>query len=508
MVHMNAAPAIARSKHGPPKHGLAFWMERVLEECRHAAVDFAADPVHDLRVALRRCRSMADGLMTIDSEPSWKQMKKSGRHLFRSLGELRDLQVMEEWARKLVPDDPFTDQLLQFLGGRETQLKHQAALALQQFDDKQWRKWSQSLPRRASRLRSGSLVFKHLALERWTEAHRLHQRALKNRSQVAFHSLRIGIKRFRYIVENFLPEQHEAWIDDLKELQDLLGEVHDLDVLWATAVRLNSFTDSGSRSRWHARIVEEREVKIRSYRDKMTGKGSLWPVWRSQLPSGKQAQAAALARMKLWASFLDPDFKHSTRVARLALQLYDGLPLTRGSDIGLGARDEREVLQLAALLHDVGLSKKEKGHHKVSLRMIQRLTPPLGWSAEKLGLAGVVARYHRGALPRASQKSLAGLTSQQRRTAVKLAGILRLANAFDADRTGRIQRLDVHHKNGFLLIAAEGYSPQDRMAEAIAAARHLLETVERRPVMVKSMPSRPPRPGRGRAPGLSLKPVA
>jgi hypothetical protein len=41
--------------------------------------------------------------------------------------------------------------------------------------------------------------------------------------------------------------------------------------------------------------------------------------------------------------------------------------------------------------------------------------------------------------------------------------------------------------NKVLLIAAQGYSPRDNQAEAIAAARHLLETVYRRPVMVKPM---------------------
>ena len=101
-------------------------------------------------------------------------------------------------------------------------------------------------------------MFKHLALERWTAARELHIRALRNRSQVAFHTLRIGIKRFRYIVENFLPVEHKAWSNDLKHMQDLLGEVHDLDVLWATALACHVFPDEASRQSWHARIVEER----------------------------------------------------------------------------------------------------------------------------------------------------------------------------------------------------------------------------------------------------------
>jgi exopolyphosphatase/guanosine-5'-triphosphate,3'-diphosphate pyrophosphatase len=462
-------------------------MERVLEECEHASLDFGVDTVHDLRVALRRCRSIADGLLVIDPDPAWKEMKKAGKSLFRELGELRDTQVMEEWVQRLGdPIDPATNTLFQFLAGRESHLKQQAAQALQEFDRKQWRRWITSLPRRAARIRAGSAVFKHLALERWTEAYQLHRGALRNRSQVAFHSLRIGLKRFRYIVENFLPEQHAAWSDDLKELQDLLGEVHDLDVLWTTAVQVNAFPDAESRSKWHTRIIEERTRRIEKYRSKMLGKASLWQVWRAQLPTGKQIESAALSRLKLWASFLDPDFKHSIHVARLALQLYDGLPIKPHS-ADFEPADQRAIVQVAALLHDVGRSKSEKGHHKATYKLIERLTPPLGWSREKMHWAGIVARYHQGALPRVGQKTLVGLTQAQRQSVQKLAGILRLANAFDADRNGRVQRLEVHEKNGFLEIAAQGYSPHDPGAESIAAARHLLEIVYHQPLMVKAL---------------------
>jgi CHAD domain-containing protein/HD superfamily phosphodiesterase len=485
---------VASAQSTPKPSGLALWMERVLIECDRASVELGADPVHDLRVALRRCRSMADGLRVMDPNPAWKEMKKAGRQLFRQLGELRDAQVMEDWVGRLGnPDDPVPTALLQFLAGREAQLKQQAALALQEFDRKQWKRWITSLPRRAARIRPGSALFKHLALERWTEAYELHHGALRNRSQIAFHRLRIGLKRFRYIVENFLPEQHAAWSGDLKELQDLLGEVHDLDVLWATALQVNAFPDAESRAKWHSRIIEERTRRIEKYRGKMLGKTSLWQIWRSQLPIGKQIESAALSRLKLWASFLDPDFKHSIHVARLALQLYDGLPNNQPADPACG--DQRAILQAAALLHDVGRSKDEKGHHKATYKLIRRLAPPLGWSAEQMRWVGVVARYHRGALPGAGQETLAGLSATQRKSFQRLAGILRVASAFDSEKNGRIQRIEVHAQNGVIEIAAQGYSPRDRMAEEIAAARHLLETVYRRPLMVKPLRALRPKLG-------------
>ena len=479
------------------KTGLAFWMSRVLEECDRASVDFAPDPVHDLRVALRRCASMADGIAAIDPDPAWKDMKRAGKFLFRRLGELRDIQVMQEWVHKLdTPDDPVVAPLLRSIVAREEPLHQEAAQALAQFDRKQWLRWSQALPRRMLRFRPGSLIFRHLALERWTEAHRLHRQALRGDSPASFHRLRIGIKRFRYIVENFLPDLHAAWGDNLKHMQDLLGEVHDLDVLWPAAVAANVFPDSESRSRWQNRIAVERAQRIQTYRQKMLGTGSdgksgtdsLWEIWRSQLPDRKQTESAALLRLKVWASMLDPDFRHSRRVARLALQLYDGLATF--SKVPRSVAQERAILQVAALLHDVGRAKHEAGHHKATHRMIRRLSPPLGWRARDLLIAGVIARYHRGALPGAGQKPLRGFSLKQRQDIARLAAILRLANAFDASRDGHIQRLNVMAENEgskILMVVAQGYSPRDNQAEGIAAARHLLETVYRRPVMVKAM---------------------
>jgi CHAD domain-containing protein/HD superfamily phosphodiesterase len=458
----------------------------VLEERTRAAADFAPDPVHDLRVALRRSRSLADGIKTIDPDPAWKQMKKAGKRLFGSLGELRDVQVMQSWVQRLGPGhDPVTVNLLQFLTLRESELKARAAQAVREFDCKQWSRWAHLLPRRGSQFKPASTVFRHLALEQLTEACRLHRAALRSRSLSAYHRLRIGLKRFRYTVENFLPQQHSAWKKDLKELQDLLGEVHDLEVLRDTALRVNAFPEQDTCSRWQATIAHEQATRIEQYRQRMTGRNSLWRAWRAELPVGRQIEFAARNRLQLWAGFRDPDQAHSTRVARLALQLYDGLAAGQRRS-GLSTRD-RDVLRIAAMLHDAGRWERERGHHKISYRLISQMRPLLGYKAQELRTAAIAARYHRGGLPRAGQKTLADLSAPERQSALRLAAILRLANAFDADHNGRIRQLQLRTQNGAFVIAAEGYSPRDRIAVSVAAARHMLERTYRRPVIVRNL---------------------
>src|ERR1039457_175127 len=191
------------------KAGLAYWAQRTLEECDKASYEFAADPVHDLRVAIRRCRSMADGFLSVDPDPAWKETKKLGKVLFSSLGDLRDAQVMLECVARLsAPDESVRLVLLETLGQKESQLKAAAQEALHNFDRKRWTALNARLARRAGRVPVEGLVFQHLALERWMDAHQLHRQALRNRTRIGYHQLRIGTKRFRYTLENFLPLRH------------------------------------------------------------------------------------------------------------------------------------------------------------------------------------------------------------------------------------------------------------------------------------------------------------
>ena len=456
-------------------------MQQVLTQADRAAGSLESGAVHDLRTALRRCRSIADGAMVFDPDPAWKKMRKAGKQLFQSLGALRDTQVLAEWLEKLAPDgDQSAQDLSRYLRLREQEFREVAARALEQFDRIRWSRWASELPSHLGRIPLDSRLFAQLALESWHDASGLHRRALRNRSNIAFHDLRIGVKRLRYTIENFLPALHEFWGADLKEVQDALGDVHDLDVLWATAVRANAFSDLASRDAWRVRIQLCRQECLARYRHKMVG-SSQWETWRSALPKNEQLRDLGLQRLELWASFLDPNIRHACHVRRLSMQIFDG---TSDALSPRQRETSRFVLQAAALMHDVGRAKTSKGHHKESARLIRKLRVPLGWSAEEIRLAALVARYHRGALPGATQKRFTPLSRSQRYLVQFLSGILRLACAFDTEHNEQILKLDIECTDSVLKVWAQGYGTESPMAEHLASARYLLEVAYNRPVFI------------------------
>ena len=465
--------------------GLDYWMSHVLREYDHARDDFAPESVHDLRVALRRCRSIANGFMVFDPHPAWNLMKAEGRQLFQQLGALRDTQVMMEWVRRIAPSSDETSTILnRFLVDQEMQHKESASEALQDFSRKKWASWARLLSKRAQRIPEGSMAFQHLALERWADAHRLHGQAMRNRSHAAYHRLRIGLKKFRYTVENFLPERHAQWGSELGEYQDLLGEMHDLHVLWQTALTIKAFPNAGIRSEWRRRISEETNQRLERYRQTMLGTTSRWQIWRTDLPQPDQLGIVALARLRAWAAFRDPNSARSEHVAKLSLQIYDGLDALELTQ-GIRLTNARFLLEAAALVHDVGMYEANKKHHLSSYRMIRKIAVSPGWDTDSLRCIALIARFHRGSLPYAGQKSFSGVSDGKIRTILLLSGILRLADAFDLLLPKQIRRLNLTRTSEVIHINVPGYSEHDAAAEKLAAARHLLETSCAMPVLIR-----------------------
>jgi len=464
----------------PPQRGIHYWMQQVLLEADKARDGFRSDPVHDLRVAIRRCRSMAEGFGALDPDSNWKNMRRAVKPVFSSLGELRDVQVQVEWLDRLArPQDPVRARLAEHFGQREHELKAVAEKELADFDTQQWQQWMTVLPERAQLLPSGEEIFPVMALERWRNARQLHSAALRNRSKASVHALRIGLKKFRYIAENFLPELHEQWHKDLKKLQDALGDVHDLDVLSDTARAIHAYRTPRERQMWTRTLQRERKQRLDANRSKMVGKRNLWQRWRNELPQGETLHAAILKTFEIWSQFRDPDVAHTQRVLSVSLAIFNQLGDSRRFE-GVALRD---LLRVAVLAHEVGRGQGK--HHKKTVRMLDRLETPPDWKPIHLHVAGMIARYHRGAPPRPSQAKFASLPAAAKPIVVLLGGVLRLADALDKARNGRENGLQVEQFENVLRIKAEGFEPLSKAAENVAAARFLLESAIGLPVQIQ-----------------------
>jgi CHAD domain-containing protein len=269
-------------------------MNRVSEMADKVEDDWDADNVHDLRVALRRCRAMADALSEVNPTPGWKKLKKVTRDLFQALGELRDTQVAKQWVRKFgTAKDPVRGRMLKMLSQQELGQKKKAEKALRQFDRKSWKKWSRKFPAKAEFFPLESVVFQRLALAQLNEAVNLYHQARKLRSGAAWHRLRIGLKGFRYILENFLPQRYAQWSKELKGMQDMLGEVHDLDVLRLQIRKQATGLSPEIVAKWIEEIEKERKIRLEEFREKTANKDSSWVVWHKGLEWGRNLKTVS-----------------------------------------------------------------------------------------------------------------------------------------------------------------------------------------------------------------------
>jgi exopolyphosphatase / guanosine-5'-triphosphate,3'-diphosphate pyrophosphatase len=176
----------------------------------------------------------------------------------------------------------------------------------------------------------------------------------------------------------------------------------------------------------------------------------------------------------------DPD--HSAHVAELALALFDGV----ADELELGAED-RELLEAAALLCNIGLFISHAQHHKHSYYVIRNSEHLLGFTDREIELIALVARYHRKSAPKAEHREFGSLDGDDQAIVSKLAGILRVALALDRGHTGAVAALDVTMGPEAALVSAHPATADHPLELELYTANErkaLLEGVLDRPVEV------------------------
>lgn len=146
---------------------------------------------------------------------------------------------------------------------------------------------------------------------------------------------------------------------------------------------------------------------------------------------------------------------HSIQVARIALELFDDL-----ASLHQLPAAARPILEVAALLHDVGHVVNYQRHHKHSQYVIENADLP-GMAEGERRLAGLIARFHRRSNPEASHEALTGLAAADVRLVRKCATLLRVADALDRGHHQPVRKVSAAVKGKSVVVRLRARGPVD-----------------------------------------------
>lgn len=155
---------------------------------------------------------------------------------------------------------------------------------------------------------------------------------------------------------------------------------------------------------------------------------------------------------------------HAEHVAFLADQLFDQL----AAPLGL-PEESREILEFAALLHDIGHHIRHQSHHQHTYYLIMNCEL-LGFRRDEIEMIALTARFHRKAPPKESDPLLAGLSKVDRRTLRALIALLRVADGLDRTHYGVVRAVTVR-RDGRRIAVVLDTAGEDAEMEVWEAAR-------------------------------------
>ncbi len=161
------------------------------------------------------------------------------------------------------------------------------------------------------------------------------------------------------------------------------------------------------------------------------------------------------------------DHAHVEHVAKLSLEVFDALAHAGLNDLG---GYEREVLWAACMLHDIGVAIDYEDHHRHSHYLIRSSGLP-GYSPRELELIALVARWHRKGAPDASRLGALERKGDGKRLKL-LCGVIRLAEQLERSRDRSVASVTLEQrKSAVRLVAATNGAGADPSVAVWAAQR-------------------------------------
>lgn len=163
---------------------------------------------------------------------------------------------------------------------------------------------------------------------------------------------------------------------------------------------------------------------------------------------------------------------HARQATDIALQLFD-----RTEPLHQLGTHERDVLEAAAMLHNIGRFVGHSGHHKHSYYLIRHTEQLAGFNEHERELIALVARYHRKSAPKPSHAEFSALDANDQQVVSVLSGMLRIGIALD--RTYRNVATDID-----VVISSDGL---DIRVDGFGLELELFAANERKPLLERSL---------------------
>lgn len=195
--------------------------------------------------------------------------------------------------------------------------------------------------------------------------------------------------------------------------------------------------------------------------------------WSGKFSDPRKRSVFELLRKTNWHE------DHSTHVAKLALTIFDALC----DDLELSAED-RELLEYAAYLHDIGYYISHSKHHKHALYII-RHADLKGFREDEIEIMANVARYHRRSTPKKRHKEYWKLDPDIRARIKKLAGILRVADGLDRSHYQNVKELMVRKKEKKIIFEIDTIDEPHLEIWGAKRKSSLFETITNRKLKIR-----------------------
>ncbi|HOQ04876.1 MAG TPA: Ppx/GppA phosphatase family protein [Anaerohalosphaeraceae bacterium] len=261
---------------------------------------------------------------------------------------------------------------------------------------------------------------------------------------------RARFRRFLEKLKNFSPEQ-------LAQQYDL--PYTEAETLVPALLIYQELLDATSAKEWIVSSVSMRDGLLVELSRRSSG--------RQEQVFRQEAVQSALALAEKYKVNLD----HAQRVAACAVRLFDALK----TEHGLSER-HRLLLEIAALLHEIGMFVSARAYHKHSLYLILN-SEIFGLSREEVQIVAHTARYHRRGTPKPTHVEYMSLSRENRLAVNKLAALLRLAKAMDLEETRQIEQMRIRLQDDTLTIEVPGLSEESLKTQSIGLGTDFFEDV-------------------------------